>query len=89
MVAGALLVALAMPALGMKSVTSAVDQLPDDLPVIVTYNKVKKVFPQEGVTATVVMEVDDVKAGGPTTGIAALVDRRRPQPEVLQAAAPS
>jgi uncharacterized membrane protein YdfJ with MMPL/SSD domain len=73
-VTGALLIALALPALGMKSVTSAVDQLPDDLPVIVTYNKVKKVFPQEGVTATVVMKVDDVKAGGPTTGIAALVD---------------
>jgi len=40
----------------------------------VTYKKVKKVFPQEGVTATVVMKVDDVKAGGPTTGIAALVN---------------
>jgi uncharacterized membrane protein YdfJ with MMPL/SSD domain len=73
-VTGALLVALALPALGMKTVTSAVDQLPDDLPIIQTYNKVKAVFPQEGVTATVVMEVDDVKAGGPTTGIAALVD---------------
>jgi uncharacterized membrane protein YdfJ with MMPL/SSD domain len=73
-VTGALLVALALPALGMKSVTSAIDQLPDDLPVIVTYNKVKEVFPQEGVTATVVMKVDDVKAPGPTTGIAALVD---------------
>ena len=73
-VTGALLVALALPALGMKSVTSAVDQLPDDLPVVVTYNKVKEVFPQEGVTATVVMKVDDVKAAGPTTGIAALVD---------------
>jgi uncharacterized membrane protein YdfJ with MMPL/SSD domain len=73
LVTGALLIALALPALGMKSVTSAVDQLPDDLPIIVTYNKVKSVFPQEGVTATVVMKVDDVKAGGPTTGIAALV----------------
>ncbi|MET0615808.1 MAG: MMPL family transporter [Thermoleophilaceae bacterium] len=74
LVTGALLVALALPALGMKSVTSAVDQLPDDLPVIQTYNKVKEVFPQEGVTATVVMKVDDVKEGGPTTEIAALVD---------------
>jgi RND superfamily putative drug exporter len=74
LVTGALLVALALPALGMKSVTSAVDQLPDNLPVIQTYNKVKEVFPKEGVTATVVMKVDDVKAGGPTTAIAALVD---------------
>jgi RND superfamily putative drug exporter len=77
-VTGALLVALAVPALQMKSVTSAVDQLPDDLPVIVTYNKVKAVFPKEGVTATVVMKADDVKAAGPSAGIAALaasVDR--------------
>jgi RND superfamily putative drug exporter len=72
--AGALLVALAIPALGMKGVNADVADLPGDLPVIKTYNKVKKVFPQEGVTATVVMEVDNVQAGGPTTGIAALVD---------------
>jgi uncharacterized membrane protein YdfJ with MMPL/SSD domain len=75
LLAGGLLVALAIPALGMKSVTSDVEELPGDLPVIQTYNKVKKVFPAEGVTATVVMEVPDVNAGGPTTGIAALVDQ--------------
>jgi RND superfamily putative drug exporter len=75
LLAGGLLVALAIPALGMKSVTSDVEELPADLPVIQTYNEVKKVFPAEGVTATVVMEVDDVEAGGPTTGIAALVNR--------------
>jgi uncharacterized membrane protein YdfJ with MMPL/SSD domain len=75
LLAGGLLVALAIPALGMKSVTSDVEELPGDLPVIQTYNKVKKVFPAEGVTATVVMEVKDVEAGGPTQGIAALVDR--------------
>ena len=73
--AGGLLVALAIPALGMKSVTSDIEELPGDLPVIQTYNKVKKIFPAEGVTATVVMEVDDVKALEPTTGIAALVER--------------
>jgi len=75
LLAGGLLVALAIPALGMKSVTSDIEELPGDLAVIQTYNKVKKIFPAEGVTATVVMEVDDVKALEPTTGIAALVDR--------------
>jgi len=73
--AGGLLVALSIPALGMKIVTSDIDELPQDLPVIQTYNEVKKVFPAEGVTATVVMEVDDVKAGAPTTAIAALTER--------------
>jgi uncharacterized membrane protein YdfJ with MMPL/SSD domain len=73
-VAGGALIALAVPALGMKGVNADVGDLPGDLPVIKTYNKVKRVFPQEGVTATVVMQVDNVNAGGPTTGIAALVN---------------
>jgi uncharacterized membrane protein YdfJ with MMPL/SSD domain len=71
--AGGLLVALAIPALGMKSVTSDIDELPQDLPVIVTYNKVKDLFPAEGVTTTVVVEADDVRAGPVAAGIDRLV----------------
>ena len=56
----------------MKSVTSDIDQLPQDLPVIKTYDKVKAVFPTEGVTATVVVEADDVRSGAADAGIAAL-----------------
>src|SRR3954465_6278370 len=56
LVAGGLLLALAVPALNMKIVTSGIDELPQDVPVIQTYNKVKQVFPAEGVTATVVVE---------------------------------
>jgi uncharacterized membrane protein YdfJ with MMPL/SSD domain len=82
--AGGLLVALAIPALGLKSVTSGVDQMPRDVPVIQTYHKVKKVFPQKGVTATVVMEVPNVQAGGPTEGIAALVDRVNKTPQYFK-----
>ena len=70
--AGGLLVVLAVPALQMKSVTSDIDQLPQDLPVIKTYDKVKAVFPTEGVTATVVVEADDVRSGAAGAGIAAL-----------------
>ena len=73
--AGGLLVALAIPALGMKSVNADVSELPGDLAVIKTYNKVKKVFPLEGVTATVVMQVPNVRAGAPTTAIAELTDQ--------------
>ena len=46
--AGGLLVALAIPALQMKIVTSGIDQLPQDLPIIETYDKVKAVFPTRG-----------------------------------------
>jgi uncharacterized membrane protein YdfJ with MMPL/SSD domain len=72
LLAGGLLVALAIPALQMKSVTSDIDELPQDLPVIVTYNKVKEVFPKEGVTATVVVEADNVRSGAVAAGITAL-----------------
>jgi uncharacterized membrane protein YdfJ with MMPL/SSD domain len=74
LIAGGLLVALAIPALQMKSVTSDIDELPQDLPVIVTYNKVKAVFPTEGVTAIVVVEADDVRSGATAAGIADLQD---------------
>jgi uncharacterized membrane protein YdfJ with MMPL/SSD domain len=83
LLAGGLLVALAIPALGMKSVTSDLDELPGELSVIQTYNKVKKIFPVEGVTATVVMQADDVKAGGPTTGIQKLTDRVEAFPKLF------
>jgi uncharacterized membrane protein YdfJ with MMPL/SSD domain len=82
--AGGLLVALAIPALGMKGVNADIDELPGDLPVIQTYNKVKKTFPAEGVTATVVMEADNVQAPGPTTGIAALTERVNASPKLFK-----
>ena len=42
------MVALSIPALSLKSVTSDIDELPGDLPVIQTYNEVKRIFPLEG-----------------------------------------
>jgi RND superfamily putative drug exporter len=72
LLAGGLLLALAIPALQMKIVTSGVEQLPQDIPIIVTYDKVKAVFPSEGVTATVVVQADDVRSGAVAAGITAL-----------------
>jgi uncharacterized membrane protein YdfJ with MMPL/SSD domain len=89
LVAGGLLVALAIPALQMKSVTSGVDEIPQDVPVIQTYNKVKEVFPTEGVTSTVVVEDDGVRSGPAAAGIDELLaaversDAFRPGAEVL------
>src|SRR3954468_24063722 len=70
--AGGLLVALAIPALQMKIVTSGVDQLPQNLPIIVTYDKVKAIFPSEGVVATVVVQGEDVHANPIAAGISAM-----------------
>ena len=75
LVAGAgLLIALSIPALGMKTVVSGPDDLDQSIPVIQTYNQVKKQFPVEGVTAGVVVEAADVQSGPAADGIANLVD---------------
>ena len=73
--AGGLLVALAIPAFQMKAVTSGVNDLPQDIPVIATYNKIKAVFPADGVAAIVVVEADNVRSGAAAAGITALRDR--------------
>jgi uncharacterized membrane protein YdfJ with MMPL/SSD domain len=70
--AGGLLVALAIPALQLRVVTSGVDQMPQDLPIIKTYHTVKAVFPSEGVTASVAVQADHVRSGATAAGIAAL-----------------
>jgi uncharacterized membrane protein YdfJ with MMPL/SSD domain len=70
--AGAL-IALSIPALGMKTVVTGVDELDQSLPVIQTYNKVKEEFPANGVTASVVVEADDVRSGQAAGGIDGLV----------------
>jgi RND superfamily putative drug exporter len=73
--AGGLLIALAVPALQLRVVTSGVDEMPQDLPIIKTYHTVKNVFPSEGVTATVVVQSDHVRSGATAAGIAALRSR--------------
>ena len=72
-IAGGLLVALAIPALSLKSVTSDIDELPQDLPVIMTYNADQGSVPAEGVTTTVVVKADDVRSGQVAAGIESLV----------------
>ena len=67
--AGGSLVALAIPALNMKIVVTSVDDLPQDLPVIQTYNRLKDAFPKEGVTVDVAVKADDVRDGQTQAGI--------------------
>jgi len=67
--AGGALIALSIPALNLKTVVTGVDDLPQDLAVIKTYNQIRKVFPTEGVTATVVVKADNVRSGEAAAGI--------------------
>ena len=73
LVAGGLLVALAIPALGMNIVQSGTDDLPQDLPIVQTYDRYTEAFPAEANGIEVAVEADDVTAGPVAAGIDDLV----------------
>jgi uncharacterized membrane protein YdfJ with MMPL/SSD domain len=70
--AGGALIALAIPALGMNIAVTSVDDLPQDLAVIRTYDRLRDAFPTEGVTVDVAVKADDVRTGATALGIAKL-----------------
>jgi RND superfamily putative drug exporter len=78
--AGGFLVALAIPALSMRIVQTSTDDLPQDLAVIKTYNKLREAFPTEGVTVDVAVEATNVRDLQNAAGIR-LLQRRAPSTE--------
>jgi len=72
LVSAGLLVALAIPALGMHTVVSGPDDMPRDIPVVQTYDRVTEAFPSEGATSEVVVEAGDVTTGPVAAAIAQL-----------------
>jgi uncharacterized membrane protein YdfJ with MMPL/SSD domain len=81
--AGGALLALAIPALSMNIVVSSVDDLPQDLAVVKTYDRLRAAFPEEGVTVDVAVQADDVRNGPPAAAIGRLVRRAQDVPLVL------
>jgi RND superfamily putative drug exporter len=61
-VAGAVLVALAIPSLGMDTKDSGAQSLPQDLAVVKTYDRIQAEFPGAPLPAVVVIEADDAKS---------------------------
>ena len=59
-----LLVALALPALGMKTVVPGVEALPQDLNAVQAYNRLEQAFPGEQVPAIVVVKAPSIDDGG-------------------------
>jgi uncharacterized membrane protein YdfJ with MMPL/SSD domain len=82
--AGGALVALAVPALQMNVVTSGPDDLPQDLGLIKTYNNVRHVFPDKGVTASVAVQADNVRRGDVAAGISLLQRRAANSDKMLK-----
>ena len=60
--AAGLLVAVAIPALGMKTLNPGAAGLPRDLPIVQTYDRMQAAFPGGAEPATVVVQADDVRA---------------------------
>ncbi len=71
-VAGGLLVLVALPAFKLHTVVPGVDSLPQDLPVIKAYNEVDEAFPGGPEPASVVIEAEDIRSPEVQQGIAEL-----------------
>jgi RND superfamily putative drug exporter len=61
-VAGGLLVALALPALQLRLVSPGPDTFPQSLPVVQSYNRMQEAFPGAALPANVVVKAADVEA---------------------------
>ena len=72
--ATAILVALAIPALGMKTVQSSPSDYPKDLPAVNAYFDIQDSFPGKETAAKVVIEDGDLKSG---EGAAALAELKK------------
>jgi uncharacterized membrane protein YdfJ with MMPL/SSD domain len=70
--AAALLVALALPTLAMRTAESGIDSLPRSLPIVQTYERVQESFPGGPLPALVAIRAADVSAPDVRAGIARL-----------------
>jgi RND superfamily putative drug exporter len=70
--ATALLVALAVPALDLQTVTPGVQGVPRDIPVMQTYDRIQAAFPGGPLPASVVVQARDVDEPALREGIAEL-----------------
>jgi uncharacterized membrane protein YdfJ with MMPL/SSD domain len=71
-VSGGILVAMALPTLGLHTELPGIDTLPRSIPVMQTYDRMQASFPGEEVAAEVVIKGDDVTAPAYTEAIAQL-----------------
>jgi len=78
----AVLVALAIPALNMHTVVSGADDLPRDIPVVKTYDRVTAAFPGEAAGVTVAVQASDVSSGAVADAISDLTREAEADPRV-------
>jgi RND superfamily putative drug exporter len=76
------LAALAVPALSMHTVVSGAEDLPRNIPVVRTYDRINAAFPGEAAGSSVVVEAADVSRGPVAAAIDDLVRRAEADPRV-------
>jgi uncharacterized membrane protein YdfJ with MMPL/SSD domain len=82
--AGGALLTLSVPALNMNIVATTTDDLPQDLAVVKTFDRLRDAFPAEAVTVDVAVKADDVRAGPAAAAIADLRGQADGNLELLQ-----
>ncbi len=70
--AGSLMIALAIPAFSMHTINPGVAGLPRSLPIMQTYDRIQEKFPGGPLPASVVVQADDINAPHVQAGIAEL-----------------
>lgn len=73
--ATAVLLAMAYPALQMKTQDMGIADMPRDLAVLKAYDKLEKAFPSEGASALVVFQSNNVRSAASKQSIAEFSDR--------------
>jgi uncharacterized membrane protein YdfJ with MMPL/SSD domain len=73
--AGGLLVALAIPTVQLRLVTAGPDTFPESLPAVQTYNRMQEAFPGTALPANVVVKAPDVSAPAVQAAVRKLEER--------------
>jgi len=76
------LIALAIPALSLQTKVSGAEDLPRDIPIVQTYDRVTAAFPGEAAGATVVVEAENVSTGPVAAAIDEFVQKAEADPQV-------
>jgi uncharacterized membrane protein YdfJ with MMPL/SSD domain len=84
LLAGGALLALSIPAFNMNIAVTTTDDLPQDLAVVKTFDRVRDAFPAEAVTVDVAVKADDVRTGPAAAAIADLRAQADGNLELLQ-----
>jgi uncharacterized membrane protein YdfJ with MMPL/SSD domain len=86
LLAGGALVALSVPAFNMNMAVTTTDDLPQDLAVVKTFDRIREAFPAEAVTVDVAVKSDDVRGGAAAAAISQLRAEADGNLKVLQGA---